>query len=315
MQANNGIHQVINLNFGWQFHHGKADSKHLNAISDWRTIDVPHDFLIEQPWVAPDQNEKANNNDPAANRKSRLSSRGFKEMGQGWYRKTYIPEVSLRGKRIVLDFEGIMYVGDVFLNGERIGGTDYGYLGFDIDISKKLKYGQPNEIAVCASTMGPDDSRWYTGAGLFRDVRLLITDNDLYFSRHPLYITTQNNKQINVQAEVSNFTKQDDVNLEIVILDAKGQVVAKSRKDYKFNRRMRTNELKLDSFQVVQPHLWSCEDPYLYTMQVSLYNKEGQLKDVVKQRFGIRTIEIGPDFGLRVNGKRSSSKVMQTTTP
>ncbi|WP_027453530.1 glycoside hydrolase family 2 TIM barrel-domain containing protein [Segatella baroniae] len=304
MQANNGIHQVINLNFGWQFHHGKADSKHLNAISDWRTIDVPHDFLIEQPWVAPDQNEKANNNDPAANRKSRLSSRGFKEMGQGWYRKTYIPEVSLRGKRIVLDFEGIMYVGDVFLNGERIGGTDYGYLGFDIDISKKLKYGQPNEIAVCASTMGPDDSRWYTGAGLFRDVRLLITDNDLYFSRHPLYITTQNNKQINVQAEVANFTKQDDVNLEIVILDAKGQVVAKSRKDYKFNRRMRTNELKLDSFQVVQPHLWSCEDPYLYTMQVSLYNKEGQLKDVVKQRFGIRTIEIGPDFGLRVNGKK-----------
>ena len=89
----------------------------------------------------------------AANIRSRLSARGFKEIGKGYYRKTVTPPAEWKGRRVLLDFEGIMLVGDVFLNGKRIGGTDYGYVGFEIDVTDQLRYGQPNEIILEANTM------------------------------------------------------------------------------------------------------------------------------------------------------------------
>ena len=117
---------VENLVDGWRFHAGDITEAAQPAYDDssWRTVALPHDFQIEQPWVAPDAGEKADNTDVAANIRSRLSSRGFKEMGQGWYRYHLTPDARLKDKRLLLDFGGIMYVGDVYLNGERIGGTD-----------------------------------------------------------------------------------------------------------------------------------------------------------------------------------------------
>ena len=136
----NAQRSVLSLNFGWEFR--------LNNEGQWRTVDVPHDFQIEQPWVAPAADEKADNTDVAANIKSRLSSRGFKEMGKGYYRLHLTPSAELKGKRLLLEFDGIMYTADVCLNGERIGGTNYGYVGFEIDVTDKLKTGQDNLIEV-----------------------------------------------------------------------------------------------------------------------------------------------------------------------
>lgn len=300
--------QISDFNFGWKFHLGEYPVEQLqNAFtddSDWRDIDVPHDFQIEQPWVAPSADENANNSDGASNFKSRLSARAFKEMGSGWYVKKYVPEMSLKNKRTIIDFEGIMYVGDVYLNGERIGGTDYGYLGFEIDLSNKLKYGEENIIAVRANTSNPLNSRWYTGGGLFRDVHIITTDPQLYFARHPLYITTSENKFINIQAEVTNYTRDSEMSLLVRIKDNENTVIYEKAENVAFNRKSRSNEIKLPAIQVPAPHLWSCEDPYLYTAEVLLTDKNGQVRDVASSRFGIRTIEFSPDFGLRVNGKK-----------
>ncbi len=299
--------EVINFDFGWQFHAGQIDVQSLKSMPSgdgWREVDLPHDFQIEQPWVAPGKDEHQDYSDQASNFKSRLSGRGFKEMGEGWYVKDFTPDNNLKGKRIVIDFEGIMYVGDVYLNGERIGGTDYGYVGFEIDLTQRLRYGETNLIAVRASTSGPLNSRWYTGGGLFRDVHIVITDPELYFARHPLYITTVNNKEVHVQAEVANFTRQDTLSLGLRILDRNGATVHQSRENLRFMRQARTNELKLQPITLAAPHLWSCEDPYLYTAEVTLYDKENNVIDQVKDRFGVRTVEIGPDFGLRLNGKK-----------
>ena len=300
--------QISDFNFGWKFHLGEYPVEQLqNAFtddSDWRDIDVPHDFQIEQPWVAPSADENANNSDGASNFKSRLSARAFKEMGSGWYVKKYVPEMSLKNKRTIIDFEGIMYVGDVYLNGERIGGTDYGYLGFEIDLSNKLKYGEENIIAVRANTSNPLNSRWYTGGGLFRDVHIITTDPQLYFARHPLYITTSENKFINIQAEVTNYTRDSEMSLLVRIKDNENTVIYEKAENVAFNRKSRSNEIKLPAIQVPAPHLWSCEDPYLYTAEVLLTDKNGQFRDVASSRFGIRTIEFSPDFGLRVNGKK-----------
>ncbi len=300
--------QISDFNFGWKFHLGEYPVEQLqNAFtddSDWRDIDVPHDFQIEQPWVAPSADENANNSDGASNFKSRLSARAFKEMGSGWYVKKYVPEMSLKNKRTIIDFEGIMYVGDVYLNGERIGGTDYGYLGFEIDLSNKLKYGEENIIAVRANTSNPLNSRWYTGGGLFRDVHIITTDPQLYFARHPLYITTSENKFINIQAEVTNYTRDSEMSLLVRIKDNENTVIYEKAENVAFNRKSRSNEIKLPAIQLPAPHLWSCEDPYLYTAEVLLTDKNGQVRDVASSRFGIRTIEFSPDFGLRVNGKK-----------
>ena len=300
--------QISDFNFGWKFHLGEYPIEQLQDAfsdnSDWRVIDVPHDFQIEQPWVAPSADENANNSDGASNFKSRLSARAFKEMGSGWYVKKYVPEMSLKNKRTIIDFEGIMYVGDVYLNGERVGGTDYGYLGFEIDLSNKLKYGEENIIAVRANTSNPLNSRWYTGGGLFRDVHIITTDPQLYFARHPLYITTSENKYINIQAEVTNYTHDSQMSLLVRIKDNENTVIYEKAEKVDFNRKSRSNEIKLPAIQLPAPHLWSCEDPYLYTAEVLLTDKNGQVRDVVSSRFGIRTIEFSPDFGLKVNGKK-----------
>ncbi len=121
----------------------------------------------------------------AANTRSRLSARAFKEMGAGWYRKTFRADPSWKGRRVLLDFEGIMLTGDVYFNGSRVGGTDYGYLGFEADITPLIDFDGDNIVAVRADTGKPENSRWYTGGGLYRNVNLIVTDPGLHFTRHP----------------------------------------------------------------------------------------------------------------------------------
>lgn len=302
---------VENWNSGWKFYRGEIAENQLNTLDtdSWETIDVPHDFQIGQPWVKPGDDEKMVHLDGASFR-TRLSARGFKEMGEGWYVKTYTPASELKGKRILIDFEGIMYVGDVYLNGEYIGGTDYGYVGFEVNLSDKLKYGEPNTIAVRANTSQPMNSRWYTGGGLFRDVHLIVTDSNLYLARHPLYITTKDNKQVNLQIEVVNQPGEEYVTLETVIKDAEGKIVYNKRKDCPYFspveshdlERIPSNEIDWEPIALESPHLWSCEHPYLYTVDVTLYNKENKVVDHASQRFGVRTIEIDSSFGLKLNG-------------
>ncbi len=299
--------KIESFNYGWRFVLGNVAGAEQSQFDDsqWRTVNVPHDFQIEQPWVAPDASERADNSDPGANIRSRLSSRGFKEMGIGWYRKTFTPDEAWKGKRVVLDFEGIMYVGDVFLNGKLVGGTDYGYVGFEIDITKLLKYGEPNVLAVKADTREPNNSRWYTGGGLSRDVDVVITDPKVYLMRHPLYITTPQVSEaeavVSVQAEVACYNKQA-VKAEVVITDAEGNEVA--RKMQEFKRRQSTYEYKFDDIKLQNPKLWDCENPHLYTAQVTVFHADGKMADQVTERFGVRSVEFSPAFGMKLNGKK-----------
>ena len=306
------VRDTISINCGWQFHRG--DVKNISELKSTQggddVVNLPHDFLIGQDWVAPDASERPDNSDAGSNVRSRLSSRGFKEMGIGWYRYELTPKDEWKGKRIVLDFQGIMLVGDVYLNGKRIGGTDYGYLGFDIDLSKLLKWGQPNEIAVKADTQNPANSRWFTGAGLYRDVNLIVTNKNLFFPRHPLFIRTQGNKEVKIKAEIINQQKvakgqtAAKMPVGVRILDADGKVVAEQKNDIHFNAKWRDREYELPSISLENAKLWSPDSPYLYTAEVTLYDSEGNIADQIKEPFGVRTIEIVPQKGLLVNGKK-----------
>ncbi|MBR1548031.1 MAG: beta-galactosidase, partial [Prevotella sp.] len=291
------VRQVESLNFGWEF---SRDSLFTNV----KTVDVPHDFQIEQPWVAPSADEKDDNSDAAANIKSRLSARGFKEIGTGWYRKTITPDASLKGKRVLLDFEGIMLVGDVYLNGKRIGGTDYGYVGFEIDVTSLLRYGQPNEIRVKAQTMNEKASRWYTGGGLFRNVSLVSTASDLYLGRHPLYITTRQNRYVTVSAEMTFGGRAKKATARLRIYDPQGQLVSETTETVGRATAARTQETQLKEVEIQNAKLWDTENPNLYRAEVALLREDGSVADEYGEEFGVRTVEIGPSFGLKLNGKK-----------
>ncbi len=282
--------EVISLGRDWQFRY--------EASQQWENVTLPHDFQIHQPWVKPEVSESADLDNPVANIKSRLSGRGFKEMGRGWYRRTLHVPAQWQGRRILLDFEGILLNGDVFLNGVRIGGTDYGYLGFEIDVTDALKYGMDNEITVLADTGKPENSRWYTGGGLYRDVHLVLTDPTLYFNRHPLNITTIDNKAVRFEASVTN-KGESEFTATYRILDPQGRTVAEKEVRLNTPKRQQDREYLIDSIAVDSPMLWDCEHPNLYTLELSLSSGEK-----VSSSFGFRTVEYTPEQGFLLNGKK-----------
>ena len=293
----NAQRMVKDLNFGWQFR--------LNNEGEWRTVDVPHDFQIEQPWVAPAADERPDNTDVAANIKSRLSSRGFKEMAKGYYRYHLTPTPDMEGRRMLLDFEGIMYTAEVFLNGERVGGTDYGYVGFEIDITNKLKAGKDNLIEVVADTREPNNSRWYTGGGLIRNVSLISTPKELFFGRHPLYITTKDNRQVSIGAEFTNLTKAKATDIKLEILDPDNNIVYSDKVSLPRHRATRRQEVTVAK-DIVIPNakIWDIDTPYLYTVKAQLLREDGTVADETTDQFGIRTVEFSPEYGMKLNGRK-----------
>lgn len=281
---------VENFNFGWKFHWGNFENAQKNESDDsnWRNIDLPHDFQIEQPWD-----------------KSAGGARGFKATSEGWYRKTFKADSSWKGKRILLDFEGIMLFGDAYLNGMKIGGTDYGYLGFEADITKYINYEGDNVVAVYASTKG--NSRWYTGGGLYRDVHLVLKDT-IAVARHGVFITTpgisEQNAEINVQVEVEGMRgKSNNVTILAKIMAPDGKQVAVTEIAVPQKRKSETVEVLLPVVNIATPRLWSCETPDLYTAEISLVS-EGKELDLVTETFGIRTLEYSNEFGFKLNGKK-----------
>ena len=283
-----------NLNFGWEFR--------LNDEGDWRKVDVPHDFQIEMPWAVPANADAPAN--PAADLDP-LARRGFKEMGKGYYRLHYTPKEEMKGRRVLLDFEGILYTADVYLNHKHIGGTDYGYVGFEIDITDELVYGEDNLIEVVADTRQPENSRWYTGAGLYRNVSLVTTPKELFFNRHPLFITTRDNRYVSVSAEFTNLMKGFTTRVALTIDDDEGNCVFSDTIDVRRFSSARHQESRLvTDVDIKDARLWDIDTPYLYHVRAKLLRNDGTVADVATETFGFRTIEFGPDFGFRLNGRK-----------
>ncbi len=280
------------FNFDWKFRAGDLKEAQLVTYDDdnWRVLDLPHDFQIEQTW------------DESAG-----GARGFKAMGTGWYRKHFKANPAWKGKRILLDFEGIMLVGDVWVNGRKVGSTDYGYLGFETDITDLLKYDEDNVVAVWASTGKKDGSRWYTGGGLFRDVHLVIK-NPIAIARHGVFVSTpkitEQRAEVSVQVELEGIrNKSLDIEINARILAPDGKTVAGTRGKAPQKSKLQTVEVSLPIVTVDSPELWSCEAPNLYTAEVSLV-QDGKVIDCMTETFGIRTLEFSPDFGFKLNGKK-----------
>lgn len=279
--------KVINFNHGWE----------LTMRGKTKNVDLPYDYQLNLPW------------DSTANR-----ARAFKKQAEGWFRKTFTADETWKGSTVFLDFEGLMYYGDVYLNGKKVGSTEYGYCGFECDITKILKYGEENEVKVYTNTGVDGGSRWYTGGGINRNVKIIVKDK-VSLARHGIYVTTSQSPSnspegekgwnVTVQVEYAGATfSLGKLQTQARILDAEGNFVAESEMiDCPAASRQELTEVKIPVMKVSNPKLWSCESPYLYKVEVRTFC-DGKETDCQKERFGFRTIEFGPDFGFKLNGKK-----------
>lgn len=284
--------EEICFNFGWKFYLGNADDAKNSAFDDsrWRDVDLPHDFQIEMPWD-----------------RSAHGNRGFKQMGEAWYRKTFEANPAWKGRRILLDVEGVMYVGDVYFNGTFVGKTDYGYLGFDADVTPLVSYGGKNVVAVYCSTQKVENSRWYTGGGLYRNVSLVLKDT-VAVARNGVFVTTptvaDSHAEVSVQVEVEGLRgRRSRVEVEAKIFAPDGALVGQSKATAPVKTKKRTEEILLPPVSVASPQRWSCETPHLYTAEITL-TANGRVADKVTEQFGVRTLEFSKDFGFKLNGKK-----------
>lgn len=273
------------FNFSWKFQTGNPKGAEHADFDDssWRSLDLPHDYQFEQPW------------DPNGN-----PGRGFKPMCEGWYRKTFKVPASLKGQRLVLDFEGVMYVSDVYVNGHKVASNEYGYTGFEADITQAVRLGEENVVAVYSSTGPVNGSRWYTGGGIFRNVWLKATNNTR-IARHGLYVKTDGD-QVDVQVQVVGWQRHD-ITVRACVKSPEGQVVASTEKGMPDHTTQNNTEVQLPPMKVDNPQLWDLDNPRLYTVEAVLV-ENGVTIDSVADQFGFRTIEYGTDFGFKLNGKK-----------
>ena len=275
---------------GWRFAKGDPAGAEQPGFADggWRLLDLPHDWAIEGPF------------DPKIN----PHVGALPAFGVAWYRKHFRVPAEAKGRFYAIEFDGAMSNATVYLNGQRLGGRPYGYIGFSFDLTPQLVFGGENVLAV---RLAPEEhsSRWYPGAGIYRHVWIDAT-GPVHVARWGTYVTTpkvsDDTATVSVRTELRNREAQPaSVSLETRILDARGLEVAR-RSDEATVPAGATQAVPV-TLSVPKPERWDLERPYLYTA-VSEVRRGDATLDRYQTRFGIRTIEYGPQQGFRLNGRR-----------
>ena len=277
--------------------------------SKWQNVTVPHDWAIYGPFsINNDKQEMAITQDGQTEALEHAGrTGGLPFVGTGWYRLNFDAPGFEKGKKATLIFDGAMSHARVYVNGQEAGYWPYGYNSFYVDATPYLKPGEKNELAVRLENE-PESSRWYPGAGLYRNVHLVINE-DAHIPTWGTYATTPvvTDKYAKVSLKTSLVSPEgankDNYRIVTQIKDKNGKVVATGENKLS----VFDNTLFEQEFAVANPELWSPETPVLYTAESKVY--EGNtLKDEYTTRFGIRTLEIIPDKGFFLNGKLTKFK-------
>ena len=294
------------LEKGWRF--TREDSEEFSRVgyddAKWQSVTVPHDWAIYGPFSI--NNDKQNVAITQDGQKEAMEhagrTGGLPFVGVGWYRLDFEAPAFELGKRATILFDGAMSHARVYVNGSEVGFWPYGYNSFYFDITDYLKAGEVNELAVRLENK-PESSRWYPGAGIYRNVHLIITE-DVYVPMWGTQLTTPYvteelaRVELSTKVEYGDNVEKSDIYIVTTIFDAEGQPVATSKDVLsKYD-----DGLFEQSFDVVTPKLWSVETPTLYTAKSAIYVGD-EVKDEYTTRFGIRTIEIIPDKGMFINGQ------------
>jgi beta-galactosidase len=287
--AQQGSAGRVNFNAGWKFYLGDQAGANAKAFADqaWRTLDLPHDWSIEGTF---------DKNNPATEGGGALPG------GIGWYRKQFTVPASSKGKFVAIDFDGVYRNSEVWINGHYLGKRPNGYISFRYVLSPYLNYGGQNTIAVRVDNSRQPNSRWYSGSGIYRDVKLL-TLNPTHVAQWGTYVTTPEvtteRAVVKLQTELQSPSgKAVQATVSIDIVDAENKVVARSSQAVKLTGNATISK----TLEVQNPKLWSTDQPYQYSVRTRvLVNK--QVVDQYTSPLGIRTFSFDQNTGFSLNGK------------
>jgi beta-galactosidase len=289
---------VLNFDIDWRFLKGDAAGAENSSFDDsqWRNLNVPHDWSIEGPYD-----------------KTNPTSRGggYLPAGIGWYRKKFTASEAGSKQKVFIEFDGVMANSDVWINGFHLGKRPYGYSSFSYDLSGHLKSGkgESNILSVRADNTTQPASRYYAGAGIYRHVRLVIT-NQVYFEQWGVYISasqvSDKKAVINLQSMIINESSSSyPIILETTIFDPSGKIVksAESKQSVPSGKSVTVNQ----SVEVIDPLLWDIEQPNLYKAITRIKSSKNTI-DEQTNLFGIRNSRFEAATGYWLNGKNIKIK-------
>ena len=279
--------------------------------SKWQSVTVPHDWAIYGPFSSQnDKQEVAIAQDGQTEAMEHAGrTGGLPFVGVGWYRTEFEVPQFTDGKRATILFDGAMSHAKVYVNGQEVGYWPYGYNSFYFDITKQLMPGKKNTLAVRLENL-PESSRWYPGAGLYRNVHVIVTEN-AHIPVWGTYVTTptatKEFAKVNVRTQIVLLEGADagKYSVKTSVWNPNGQKLTEQTiplSQIKYNDNSLSQE-----FIIQTPTLWSPDMPALYSAETRLYEGD-QLKDIYTTPFGIRSIEIIPNKGFFLNGEKTVFK-------
>ncbi|MGI6576923.1 MAG: glycoside hydrolase family 2 TIM barrel-domain containing protein [Eubacteriales bacterium] len=281
----------IRLSHSWEFSLGnKTPEEALHGGDSFYPVQVPHDWSMDYPF---DKDAECG------------GAGGYVKTGVGWYRRKLDINPADKDKVFYLRFDGVYMDSTVYLNGKKIGGHYYGYTPFTIDISEYIDFDAENILCVKVDNSAQPNSRWYSGSGITRDV-WLVALNPIHIAEYGIFAKTvsvsKNSAVVEVMTEIEGPEVARSINVRTVMRTADSKQV----NVYGLGRGVVVDGKAQVSHTVgvPRPRLWSVDDPYLYSITVSLYSGD-ELLDEKTIRFGIREIEWTPDKGFILNGKQT----------
>ena len=281
---------ALSADADWKFVVGDPTGAESSIFDDhaWRTISVPHDWSIE---AAPTE------------KNSTGSSGGYFPAGVGWYRKAFSAPANWKGKRISLEFDGVSGETTVYLNGQKLGIHPYAYTSFRFDISSQLSFSAINVVALRVDNSMQPNSRWYSGSGIYRHVRVVVTD-PIHIAPWGVFVSTPqasaSSARVSIRTQLqSETTEASEVTVKTIFVGPSG---AKSR-EVSGTVKLQPGQ-PADSVQEItldQPALWSPATPRLYRA-ITRITKNGKVIDEVETSFGIRSLSWSVEKGLLLNG-------------
>ncbi len=284
--------QTQNFDHAWRFHLGDVPGAQETAFDDagWRTLDLPHDWSIEGEFS--EQN-------PAG------VAGGALPGGVGWYRKTFTVPARDSAKVVFVEFDGVYRNSEVWINGQYLGKRPYGYSSFRYELTPNVRFGAGrNVIAVRVDNSQQPNSRWYSGSGIYRHVRL-VTSDPMHVAQWGTYITTPvvsvDSSHVTIRTSLRNERRvEQPIVLSTVVYDSAGREVAAVSTMGRIPGDS-VAELVQD-LTVSRPVLWSVERPYLYRA-VSRVRCGNRLCDTYTTPFGVRSFVFRADSGFFLNGR------------
>jgi beta-galactosidase len=294
VKLNASPRQYVDLDFDWRFQLGdEPTALHQNFADDaWRVVQLPHDWSIEGPF-GPEH----------------ASGTGYAPGGVGWYRKHFTLGPDAKDRRVAIEFDGIYQNSQVWINGQLVGGRPYGYSSFELDLTPHVDFAGENVLAVRVDHTKVADSRWYTGSGIYRHVRLRITDK-LAVTPWGTFITTPEvtaeQATVAVETEIDNASDEDrSVTVRLSVLDAEGEQVARDSAEVTVEK---TSSAKPQAELIVKnPAMWSVDTPVLYTLVTEVVDGD-EVIDATETRFGVRTFRFDANEGFFLNGENLKLK-------